>query len=256
MKKILVSSWPCYCLARWCLRRSGDEGTGAAGVCAPLRRAPSAHPGASITPTDFPQKCFGLAKSGGAQEEVQDRLLQWRHGRVWRRTFWEDMEDFAKAVQGLRHRVHRGQCQQHTTKQLQDSTSLIARSRTSSSCPQRDRPLNVLVEMCAKAGIPLMTVDRGLDEKPGQGAYIATIQIDGYRSGIANGAALVQALTKKYGSAKGNVAEIPGILGSSPAITLSQGIRRVLRGYPDIKMVTVRPGEYDRQRASRRRRTS
>ena len=59
----------------------------------------------------------------------------------------------------------------------------------------------------------------------------------------------MEALTKKYGSAKGKVAEIPGILGSSPAITLSQGIRRVLRGYPDIKMVTVRPGEYDRQKS-------
>jgi ribose transport system substrate-binding protein len=138
----------------------------------------------------------------------------------------------------------------NTTKQLQDCQSLIAQKPDMLIVsPNEAGPLNVVAELCEKAGIPLMTVDRGLDKTPGQGAYIATIQIDGYRSGIANGAALVKKLTEKYGAPKGKVAEIPGILGSSPAITLSQGIRRVLRDYPDIKMVTVRPGEYDRQKS-------
>jgi ribose transport system substrate-binding protein len=254
MKKILVLVLVMLCMAVFAFAGGqGDKGkAGAGGVRTTAARA-DATPGESITPKDFPSAVLPGIKNIGAVPNKKYKIAfsNGDMGNVWRRTFWEDMEDYAK-----RYKERFGidfiaaNAGNNTTKQLQDCTSLIAQKPDILIVsPNEAGPLNVLVEMCAKAGIPLMTVDRGLDEKPGQGAYIATIQIDGYRSGIANGAALVAALTKKYGSAKGNVAEIPGILGSSPAITLSQGIRRVLRGYPDVKMVTVRPGEYDRQKS-------
>ncbi len=254
MKKILFAALVFLCLAALAFAGGqADKGKAAAGGVRTTAARANATPGESITPKDFPAAVLPGLKNIGAVPVKKYKIAfsNGDMGNVWRRTFWEDMEDFAKQYKerfGIE--FIEANAGNNTTKQLQDCTSLIAQKPDILIVsPNEAGPLNVLVEMCAKAGIPLMTVDRGLDETPGKGAYIATIQIDGYRSGIANGAALVQALTKKYGSAKGKVAEIPGILGSSAAITLSQGIRRVLKAYPDIKMVTVRPGEYDRQKS-------
>jgi ribose transport system substrate-binding protein len=230
-----------------------DGGAKAAGGARTVAARADANPGESITPKDFPADVMPGLKEIGAVPKKKYKIAfsNGDMGNMWRRTFWEDMEAYAKQYKdrfGIEFIA--ANAGNNTTKQLQDATSLIAQKPDLLIIsPNEAGPLNALVELCEKAKIPLMTVDRGLDKTPGQGAYIATIQIDGYRSGIANGAALVKKLTAKYGSPKGKVAEIPGILGSSAAITLSQGIRRVLRDYPDIKMVTVRPGEYDRQKS-------
>jgi ABC-type sugar transport system substrate-binding protein len=254
MRKLLILGLVLISIATIAFAGGKSEGSsGAAGGARTTANRANANAGESITPKDFPADVLPGIKNIGAVPKKKFKIAfsNGDMGNVWRRTFWEDMEDFAKQYKerfGIEFIA--ANAGNNTTKQLQDCQSLIAQKPDILIVsPNESGPLNVLVELCAKAKIPLMTVDRGLDKTPGEGAYIATIQIDGYRSGIANGAGLVAALTKKYGKAKGRVAEIPGILGSSPAITLSQGIRRVLKAYPDIKMVTVRPGEYDRQKS-------
>jgi ribose transport system substrate-binding protein len=187
--------------------------------------APKAEP---ITPRDFPKSLLpGVDQVGAVPlKKYKIAFSNGDMGNVWRRTFWEDMDAYSQEYKkrfGIDFIV--SNAGNNTTKQLQDVQSLLAQKPDLLILsPNEAGPLNVVVELCEKAGVPMMTIDRGLDEPPGKGKYITAIQIDGYRSGIANGAALVEALTKKYGSPKGLVAEIPGILGSSPAITLSQGI--------------------------------
>jgi ribose transport system substrate-binding protein len=167
----------------------------------------------------------------------------------WRRSFWDDMQSFANLYKerfGIEFiSANSGN---NSVKQLQDIQSLISQKPDILIIsPNESGPLTAVVNMCEEAKIPLMTIDRALDVAPGNGLYVSAIQIDGYRSGIAQGIALVEKMTEKYGSPKGSVAEIPGILGSSPSRLTSMGIRRVLKDYPDIKVVTVRPGEYDRE---------
>jgi len=136
----------------------------------------------------------------------------------------------------------------NSVKQLQDIQSLLAQKPDILiMSPNESGPLTAVVDFCKEAGIPLMTIDRAIDASPGDDVYISAILIDGYRSGVAQGINLVKRLTEKYGTPKGNVAEIPGILGATPSKFASMGVRRVLADYPEIKIVTVRPGEYDAQ---------
>ena len=253
MKKSLFVCLLYITVAALIFAGAGQEATGAAGGPRTVASRADAPKGESITPKDFPKSLLpGIDQVGAVPiKKYKIAFSNGDMGNVWRRTFWEDMDAYSQEYKqrfGIDFIV--ANAGNNTTKQLQDVQSLLAQKPDILILsPNEAGPLNVVVELCEKAGVPLMTIDRGLDEPPGMGKYITAIQIDGYRSGIANGAALVEALTKKYGSPKGLVAEIPGILGSSPAITLSQGIRRVLRDYPDIKIVTVRPGEYDREKS-------
>jgi ribose transport system substrate-binding protein len=249
MKKILVLVWPCCVWPRWCLRAAKATRPKPRPECTHHCAARQRHPGASITDGLPPEVLPGLAKIG-AVKKYKIAFSNGDMGNVWRRTFWEDMEDFAKQYKerfGIE--FIEANAGNNTTKQLRTASLIAQKPDILIMSPNETGPERPGGDERQKAGDSPDDRGRGLDETPSKGAYIATIQIDGYRSGIASRAALVAALTKKYGSAKGKVAEIPGILGSSAAITLSQGIRRVLRAYPDIKMVTVRPGEYDRQKS-------
>jgi ABC-type sugar transport system substrate-binding protein len=218
---VLALCLPALLFAGGTKEAAGKEASMAGGprTVAPRQDAPKAEP---ITPKDFPKAFLPGIESVGAVplKKYKIAISNGDMGNLWRRTFWEDMEAYAK--------------------QYKDRFGLEIITANA---------LTAVVDLCEQNGIPLITVDRGLDRPSGEGKYISMIQIDGYRSGIANGVAVVEWLTKKYGAPKGKVAEIPGILGASAAITLSQGIRRVLREYPDIKIVSVRPGEYDRQKS-------
>jgi ribose transport system substrate-binding protein len=257
MKKAILLVVLAFCLPALLFAGGTKEATGkeasmAGGprTVAPRQDAPKAEP---ITPKDFPKAFLPGIENVGAVplKKYKIAISNGDMGNLWRRTFWEDMEAYAKQYKdrfGLE--IITANAGNNSIKQLQDVQSLIAQKPDLLiMSPNEAGPLTAVVDLCEQNGIPLITVDRGLDRPSGEGKYISMIQIDGYRSGIANGVAVVEWLTKKYGAPKGKVAEIPGILGASAAITLSQGIRRVLREYPDIKIVSVRPGEYDRQKS-------
>ncbi len=97
-----------------------------------------------------------------------------------------------------------------------------------------------------QAGIPFFTLDRGIEDKPDGETYITSYTFDFYLDGVSNGLSIVEKLTEKYGEPKGTLAEIAGVMGSDASRMRSQAIRRVLADYPDIKVVTVRPGDFDR----------
>lgn len=209
-----------------------------------------AEAGDSITPSDFPKTFLpGLDNIGAVPlKKYKIAISNGDMANEWRRTFWEDMTNFAEQYKerfGIEYIV--ANSGNNSTKQIQDVQSLLAQQPDILiMSPNEAGPLSVVVDMCEQAGVPLITVDRGLERTPGEGMYIAAIQIDGYLNGVANGISLVAKLTEKYGEPKGNVAEITGVLGSSVSVQRSQGIRRVIADYPNIKMVTVRNGDFDR----------
>lgn len=210
-----------------------------------------ANAGESITPKDFPREFLpGLDEVGAVPlMKYKIAISNGDMANEWRRTFWDDMIAFAdKYKERFGIEIIAANSGNNSTKQIQDVQSLLAQKPDLLiMSPNESGPLSVVVDMCEKAGVPLITVDRGLDRKPGEGMYISSIQSDGYHNGVSNGISLVKKLTEKYGEPRGRVAEIAGILGSSVSQMRSQGIRRVLSEYPNIKIVTVRPGDFDRQ---------
>ena len=101
------------------------------------------------------------------------------------------------------------------------------------------------VEEATAAGIPVIVLDRDIftDKR--------TVFIG--QSNVTMGAAVAQCmvdkLTEKYGSPKGRILEITGLMGSSPAIDRQAGMMSVLEQYPEIEILATGDGEWIREPA-------
>lgn len=103
-----------------------------------------------------------------------------------------------------------------------------------------------LMEALAAAeeqGVPYMFVG-----KPAKGTNAVTmVNNDNYEIGKNVGDWVVQYLTDKNGSPKGNVAHITGIAGDQSALDRADGFIEIVKEYPDIKIVATVSGEYRRE---------
>jgi len=202
-----------------------------------------------ITPVDFPERFLpGLANIGAIPAaEYTVALSNGDMANEWRRTFWEDLSDYGKRYnERFGTVIIEANSGADSTKQVQDAQSLLAQSPDILlMSPNESEPLAVVGDMCDEAGIPYMTLDRTITKTPGEGQYVCAIQVDGYHEGIMNGVRIVDDMVRKNGSEKGNIAEISGVLGSSPSLHRSAAVRRVLADYPDIKVVISVTGEFD-----------
>jgi ribose transport system substrate-binding protein len=137
-----------------------------------------------------------------------------------------------------------------SAKQLQDIQSMLAQQPDILLfSPNESAPLTPVADMCEELGIPFITVDRAIDAVVGEGMYLSNIEGDNFKAGVAMGLELVRGLTEKNGTAQGNVAEITGAIGSTPAIQRSAGVRHVLKDYPEIKIIQVIDGKWDAEAA-------
>ncbi|MCL6087507.1 MAG: substrate-binding domain-containing protein [Actinobacteria bacterium] len=171
-------------------------------------------------------------------------------GDVWRKTFVQDMDEWGKKyVDKYGIKWVWSNSGNDSAKQLGQAESLVAQKPDILVIsPNETEALTPILDTAAKANIPVIALDRELKADPGTGIYKSILSMDYYLNGVADGAALVEQLTKKYGSPKGNVVELTGILGSSPGIQRSQGIRWVLKDYPDIRIIESRDASFDRQK--------
>jgi ABC-type sugar transport system substrate-binding protein len=87
-----------------------------------------------------------------------------------------------------------------------------------------------VVKQANAAGIPVIAVNTNV----GSGASVVTfVGADNYSYGVAEGE-----LTAKALNGKGNVALLLGVLGDSPEVLRTEGIKSVLAKYPGIHIVT------------------
>lgn len=89
-------------------------------------------------------------------------------------------------------------------------------------------PMTPIVEEAYQAGIPVILVDRKiLSDK-----YTAYISADNYEIGRAVGNYIASRL-----KGKGNIVELTGLSGSTPAMERHQGFMAAITHYPDIKLI-------------------
>ena len=92
--------------------------------------------------------------------------------------------------------------------------------------------------LAAKAGIPLIVVDRNLPGKAGKDGWISVITTDFVNSGKRAAEDVVAQLQAKKGAAKGAWLHITGNVGASPVIDQGKGMEEVFAGHPDIKLLS------------------
>jgi ABC-type sugar transport system substrate-binding protein len=124
-------------------------------------------------------------------------------------------------------------------KQLADVEDLLARKPdVLIIAPIEYEALAPVPELAAKAGVPLLVVDRNLPGKAGTNGWISVITTDFKDSGIRVANDVVVQLTKKNGSAKGNWLHVTGNVGASPVIDQGKGMDEVFAASPDIKVLS------------------
>lgn len=94
--------------------------------------------------------------------------------------------------------------------------------------PNQIHTISSVIDEAYEAGIPVILFDRKTDSRK----YTAFIGSDNYEAGYEMGQFIAQQL-----SGKGNVIEIGGLKGSSPAIERDRGFTDALKAYPDIHIV-------------------
>lgn len=93
--------------------------------------------------------------------------------------------------------------------------------------PNEAKPLNPVVENIYNKGIPVIVIDR----KTSSSLYTSYIGADNYEIGKRVGEYTANLL-----KGKGNVIEIMGLPGSTPAIERAKGFYDVIQSHPDIKI--------------------
>ena len=100
--------------------------------------------------------------------------------------------------------------------------------------PNERGPLSAVMGRAKSAGIPVICLERDIEDHNNFDTWIMS---DNYAIGKLVGEFIVDHLTKKYGSPKGNVVDMQGLLGVEGEINRNKGAWDVLEKYPDIKQV-------------------
>ena len=97
------------------------------------------------------------------------------------------------------------------------------------------------VEQANSAHIPVITLDR-----TAYGGKIASFVRDSSAQMSQEAAKwLVAQLTKRYGSPKGHIVDLEGLMSTSPGQARQKGFMSVISKYPNIKVVSTLPGNFD-----------
>lgn len=210
--------------------------------------------GDPITPTDFPSNLLPGIDSPGVVPDKQ-YFIVYSNGDMndlWRLNHVKDMEIYGGLyAERFGIKFLWANAGNNSAKQVADIESLLGmKPDLLIFAPNEAEPLLAVHEMCNKLGIPFITVDRGIASVPGTGdMYKTAITMDFLYQGVAQGKKIVEYLVEKNGKPKGNVVELAGLAGSSPAIQRSQGLNLVLKDYPDIRIIASKPTAFDRKQS-------
>ena len=161
---------------------------------------------------------------------------------AWRVTNQKDMEEWAKKL-GV-DLISRN-ANQNTTQQLADIKEMLAsKPDVLILSPLESEALDSVVELCEKANIPLVVIDRKIDSEPGNGIYKTQITQSHVMSGRLLAEKAVELLKNKYGAPKGKVVHIIGQANASPVIEAKKGWEQIMMNYPEVETIAVAEGHF------------
>lgn len=102
-----------------------------------------------------------------------------------------------------------------------------------------------VVQKANEAGIPVITLDRGSNG----GKVTSFLETDNVAMGKEGALFIVDQLTKRYGSAKGNVVNLQGLRGTTAAESREKGFIEEIAKYPEIKVVVSQAADFNQEKA-------
>ncbi|MEI6554117.1 MAG: substrate-binding domain-containing protein [Paludibacter sp.] len=156
---------------------------------------------------------------------------------VWRRTMNNELVREASFYPGIELKIKTAY--DSNQEQIRDIESFIADNvDLIIVSPNEAIPLTPVIEKAMQAGIPVVLVDR----KTSSGKYTAFVGADNVELGKEVGIYTVNLL-----NGRGNIAEIQGLKGSTPATERHTGFMNVIQKYPGIHIVFQNDGSWLRK---------
>lgn len=101
------------------------------------------------------------------------------------------------------------------------------------------------IKRANSAGIPVFTLDRGA----AGGKVTSKVMINNAKAGEKAANFIVGKLKQRYGSPKGNVVDLEGLSGTDVANEREAGFQKVIKKYPNIKVVANQAADFDQEKA-------
>jgi ribose transport system substrate-binding protein len=101
------------------------------------------------------------------------------------------------------------------------------------------------VQKANQMGVPVFTLDRGSDG----GKVTSFVASDNVALGQTGAKWIADQLKARYGSPKGNVVDLIGLVGTTAATDREKGFSDEIAKYPDIKVVARQEGGFDQEKS-------
>jgi ribose transport system substrate-binding protein len=130
--------------------------------------------------------------------------------------------------------------------QVNDANNLLSQGITALVLnPIDSKAIIPVVQKANQMNIPVFTLDRGSDG----GKVTSFVASDNVALGATGAKWIADQLTKRYGSAKGNVVDLIGLVGTTAATDREKGFSDEMAKYPDIKVVARQEGAFDQEKS-------
>jgi len=215
-----------------------------------------ANPGDPITPIDFPSNLLPGIDSPGVVPQKKYFIVYSNGdmGNTWRLNHVQDFESFgSKYTARFGIRFLWTNAGANSAQQVRDIKDLLDfKPDLLIFSANETEPLSEVYDLCQKAQVPFITVDRPI--KPNAWArdddmYICHMSMDFMYQGVVQGKMVVDYLKNKYGKPIGNIVEIQGMPKSQPGLQRSQGLHLVLDSYPDIHIIGSKRADSGQKKA-------
>jgi ABC-type sugar transport system substrate-binding protein len=146
------------------------------------------------------------------------------------------MDSFVRYAQDQGMDVLTVNAESDVTKQDTQCSDLISKGVNAIVVVAVDsKAISACVDRAAEAKIPVF----GIDRQPFNAKVVMTVQSDNVLAGQQGAQCIVDRLTQKYGSPKGDVIEVTGDLGTDVAQARGKGFEETIKKYPNIKLTTL-----------------
>jgi ribose transport system substrate-binding protein len=169
----------------------------------------------------------GEGAGGGGDDKYIIGFSQANKAEPWRT--WMDDTLMKEAAKHPELEVIYADAQQDNSKQVADVENFIRqRIDLLIISPNEAKPLTAIVKKVYESGTPVIILDRSIEGD----TYTTFIGADNREIGRSAGDYAAELL-----GGKGNVVEIKGLPGSTPAIDRSEGFREAIAKHPEIKII-------------------
>jgi len=170
-------------------------------------------------------------------------FAQTESNNPWRLAQTKSMQDEARR---LGHQLVYTDAAGSAAKQVADVNSMIAQKVDAIFlAPREEKPLAAVVKRARAAGIPVILLDRNVDQKLARAGtdYVTFIGSDFIEEGRRVGEWL-----KKNHQGQARIIQLLGTTGSSPANDRRAGFENAIRGDADMKIVASQTGDFARDK--------